>query len=246
MRMLVTGAALFWPLAAIAQTTPADMPPGGRQMQIRTEVRQMPTTVTLSASADVNAQPDIADIGAGVVTQAADAGSAMKANSEKMSRVMAALKKSGIADRDIQTTGLNLQPQYRYEPNQPPQLLGFQASNRVQIRMRDVGKAGQVIDLLVSQGANQLDGPTFSIDKPEPLLDKARAEAVRKARARADLYAAAAGMKVKRILTLSEGVEYQPPRPMMRMQAEAMSAAPPVAPGEVGMTATVTMTFELE
>ena len=237
------GVAIALPMAtaATAQSGPPE------QMQVRKEIRMMPTTATLTASADVQAPPDIADIGAGVVTQAADAGSALRANSEQMNRVMAALQKAGIASRDIQTTGINLQPQYRFEQNQPPILTGFQASNRVQVTLREIGNAGKVIDALVAQGANQLDGPNFRISNPEPLLDKARTEAVRKARARADLYAAAAGMKVKRILSLSEGVEFQPPRPMARMQADAVAAAPPpVAPGEVGLTATVSMTFELE
>lgn len=211
-----------------------------------------PATLTLSAEAEVQAAPDIADIGAGVVTQAADAQAALAANSAQMTRVVAALKKAGIADRDIQTSGLNLQPQYRYEQNQPPALIGFQASNRVQVTLRDLKGSGKVIDTLVQEGANQIDGPTFRIDKPEPLLDKARAEAVRKARARAQLYAEAAGLKVKRITSISEGYQQRPPVPMPRMaSSDAITvsgarAAPPVAPGEVGLVATVTMTFDLE
>lgn len=212
--------------------------------------QQAPATLTLSAEAEVQAAPDIADIGAGVVTQAADAGSALAANSTQMTRVVAALKKAGIADRDIQTAGLSLQPQYRYEQNQPPILTGFQAANRVQVTLRDLKGSGKVIDTLVKEGANQIDGPNFRISAPEPLLDKARAEAVRKARARAELYAQAAGLKVKRITSISEGFEQRPPMPMMRSvaMAEAAPAAPPppIAPGEVGLVARVTMAFELE
>ena len=210
-----------------------------------------PATLTLSAEAEVQAAPDIAEIGAGVVTQAADAGSALAANSAQMTRVVAALRKAGIADRDIQTSGLNLQPQYRYEQNQPPILTGFQAANRVQVTLRDIKGSGKVIDTLVKEGANQIDGPNFRIDKPEPLLDKARAEAVRKARARAELYAQAAGLRVKRITSISEGFQQRPPMPMPRMASAdsiqvGAAAAPPVAPGEVGLVAQVTMTFELE
>lgn len=209
-----------------------------------------PATLTLSAEAEVQAAPDIADIGAGVVTQAADAGSALAANSTQMTRVVAALRKAGIADRDIQTSGLSLQPQYRYEQNQAPILTGFQASNRVQVTLRDLKGSGKVIDTLVKEGANQIDGPNFRISAPEPLLDKARAEAVRKARARAELYAQAAGLKVKRIASISEGFEQRPPMPMMRSMAMADAAPaappPPIAPGEVGLVARVTMAFELE
>ena len=211
-----------------------------------------PATLTLSAEAEVQAAPDVADIGAGVMTQAAEAQAALAANSAQMTRVIAALRKAGIADRDIQTSGLNLQPQYRYEQNQPPALIGFQATNRVQVRLRDLKGSGKVIDTLVTEGANQIDGPNFRIDKPEPLLDKARAEAVRKARTRAELYAQAAGLKVARISSISEGFQQRPPLPMPRMasadaiEVSASRAAPPVAPGEVGLVATVTMTFELQ
>ena len=207
--------------------------------------QQAPTTLTLSATSEVQAAPDIAAIGAGVVTQAPEAQAALSANSEKMTRVVAALKKAGIADRDIQTTGLNLQPQFRFEQNQPPILTGFQASNRVQVTLRDVKGAGKVIDTLVKEGANQIDGPDFRVAAPEPLLDKARAEAVARARARAELYAQAAGLRVVRITSISEGFEQRPPMPMPRMVAAEAAAAPPVSPGEVGLSATVSMAFEL-
>ncbi len=208
--------------------------------------QQAPTTLTLSATSEVQAAPDIAAIGAGVVTQATEAQAALAANSAQMVRVVAALKKAGIAERDIQTSGLNLQPQFRYEQNQPPVLTGFQASNRVQVTLRDVTSTGRVIDTLVKQGANQIDGPDFRVANPEPLMDKARADAVKAARARAELYATAAGLSVMRITSIAEGFEQRPPMPKGRMVAmEAAADAPPVAPGEVALSATVTMAFEL-
>jgi uncharacterized protein YggE len=142
-----------------------------------------------------------------------------------------------------------VQPQFRYEQNQAPVLTGFQASNRVQVTLRDLKATGRVIDTLVAEGANQIDGPAFRIQNPDPLMDKARQEAVRKARARADLYAAAAGLRVKRIATISETQEFRPPMPMMRamaMDSVPSAPPPPVAPGEVGLTASITMAFELE
>jgi hypothetical protein len=206
-----------------------------------------PTLLTLTATAEVQAPPDVADIGAGVVTQAPQADAALRANSEKMVRVMAALRQAGIAERDIQTTGLTVQPQFRYEERQPPVLTGFQATNRVQVTLRDLKAAGRVIDTLVAEGANQIDGPSFRILEPEPLLDRARGEAVRKARARADLYAAAAGMRVGRIATMSESQSFRPPQPLMRAMAmDAAAASPPVAPGEVALVASLTIGFELE
>jgi uncharacterized protein YggE len=210
--------------------------------------QQPPATLTLVSTAEVQAAPDIAEIGAGVVTQAADAQTALGANSEKMTRVVAALKRAGIADRDIQTSGLNLQPQYRFEQNQPPILTGFQAANRVQVTLRDLKGAGRVIDALVKEGANQIDGPNFRVAAPEPLLDRARTEAVGQGLARAELYARAAGLRVVRVTTISEGLEQRPPMPMPRMvamDAAVAAPAPPVAPGEVALAATVTMGFEM-
>jgi len=209
-----------------------------------------PATLTVVAEAGVQGVPDVADIGAGVVTQAPEASAALSSNADKMSRVAAALRKAGVAERDIQTSGLNLQPQYRYEPNKAPALLGYQVSNRVSVTLRDLRQAGKIIDTLVAEGANQVDGPNFRIDKPEPLMDQARAEAVRIGRARADLYAKAAALKVKRILSISElGAAPQmpfpapAPRDMMVMAAKADS---PIAPGELRLAASLTMVFELE
>ncbi len=207
-----------------------------------------PATLNLAADAEVQATPDIAEIGAGVMTEAAEAQQALSANAERMSRVVAAIRKAGVADRDIQTTGLSLQPQFRYEQNREPILTGFRAANRVQVTLRDTKNAGKIIDALVREGANQIDGPNFRISNPEPLLDKARQEAVRKARARAELYAAAAGLRVKRITSISEGQDMRPaPMPVARgtmaMEAKADS---PIVPGEVSMTVTVQMGFELE
>lgn len=208
-----------------------------------------PTMIHLTAEGEVTAAPDIADIGAGVVTQAADASAALQANSARMNQVVAALRKAGVADRDIQTSRLSLQPQYRYEKEQPPQLVGYEASNRVTVTLRDLDKAGTIIDALVAQGANQVDGPNFRIDKPEPLLDKARSEAVQKGRARARLYATAAGMRVGRLVEIREAGTPRPPTPMPRMMAMPADAAlesSPVAPGEVGLNVRLNMTFELQ
>ncbi len=206
-----------------------------------------PAKLSLTASAEVSAAPDIADIGAGVVTQAVEADAALRANAERMNRVIAALRRAGIPERDIRTTGLTVQPQFRYEPNREPQLIGFQAANRVQVTLRDPKAAGRIIDTLVKEGANQIDGPNFRIANPDPLLDRARAEAVRKARARAEIYAAAAGLKVARITSIEEGTAIRPvPMPRVAMAAQMESAAPsPVAPGEVELTVSITMGFEL-
>ncbi|BBE35220.1 SIMPL domain-containing protein [Sphingosinicella microcystinivorans] len=208
------------------------------------------TLLSLTATGESTRVPDVAIISAGVVTQATEARAALTANNSQMTRVVAALKKAGIAERDIQTSNINLNPQYTYEERKAPQLIGYQANNTVTVKLRKLASAGDVIDALVTQGANQVNGPTFGLDKPEEATNEARLDAVKKARSRADLYAGAAGLRVKRIVSISEGGGYQPPYPMPKLQmarAEtADAAAPPVEAGEVGTNVTVTVVFELQ
>lgn len=216
------------------------LPPPGSSMAMPPQMLQ------LSVQSDVRAAPDMALISAGVMTMAPTAQAAMTENNRQMTAVMAALKKAGIAARDIQTTAVNLSPQFRYVDNQPPQLTGYQASNMVEVRVMALDRIGATLDALVSQGANQINGPNFSVRNADALLDQARAEAVKKGIARAQVYANAAGLKVVRLLSISEGGMMPPPMPMMRQSAMAMDAAgPPVAPGQVGLSASVSMTFEL-
>lgn len=206
------------------------------------------TMLTLSAEAFAEAEPDVADIGAGVITESATASAALAANATAMTSVIDALKKAGIAERDIQTSGLSVQPKYTYRQNQAPLLVGFQASNEVRARIRNPRDTGRVVDALVGAGANRINGPSFAVDKPEPLLDKARAQAVAIGRARAELYARAAGLTVSRIVEIREAslAAVQPlPQPRMAMAMEA-AADTPVAPGTVQLGAQLQMTFALE
>lgn len=206
------------------------------------------TRLDIVTEGEVTRTPDIATIGAGVVTQGTTAGAAMGENATRMATTVAALRKAGVADRDIQTSAINLNPQYRYGENVAPVITGYQASNQVTVRFRDVKKAGAILDTLVAQGANQINGPTFSIDKPEAALDEARTAAVTKARARAELYAKAAGLTVRRILAISEAGDGTPPRPMPMMQmARSKEAADTVIEaGEQKLTVNLTVTFELQ
>jgi uncharacterized protein YggE len=211
-------------------------------------VSSTPTTLTVAAEGRVTRAPDIAEVSGGVVTSASTAAAAMAENTVRMNAVVAAVKKAGIADRDIQTTGLNLQPQYRYADNQPPVLTGYQVTNTVSLRLRKLVEAGRLLDTLVGVGANQIGGPNFSVDAADEALDEARVAAVKMARTRAQLYAQAAGLRIKRIVSISESGAIEPgPRPMMVMaRAVRMEAAPMVAPGEVALGVNVTMVFELE
>ncbi|WP_439532773.1 SIMPL domain-containing protein [Polymorphobacter sp.] len=236
------------PLTAALVLFAAAAPAAAQQMPSHAFLNMpRPTTLSITAEGRVMRAPDVVQLSGGVVTTAPTAAAAMAENNKLMTAVVAAVRKSGIADRDIQTSNLSLQPQYRYENNQPPVLTGYQASNTVNLKVRKIASAGALIDALVTNGANQIQGPNFSLDKPEAALDEARTAAVATARARAELYAKAAGMRVKRIVEIGESGSMMPqPQRMMRMAADEASAAPPVEGGEVGLVINVNVTFELE
>jgi uncharacterized protein YggE len=206
------------------------------------------TRLDISATGEVTRVPDIAIITAGVATRSTSASGALQEAATRMQRVHAALKAAGIADRDIQTSNINLNPEYVYENNQPPRLNGYSASNQVTVRFRDIANAGKILDALVAQGANSINGPNLTIDHPEAALDEARAKAVAIGRARADLYARSLGLRVTRIVAVSEGGgNFQPPPPMpMILSGMRAKAETSVEAGEQNLQATLAMTFELQ
>jgi uncharacterized protein YggE len=205
------------------------------------------TRLDLSVTGEVSRVPDVAVISAGVVTRSQTASGAISDNAARMERVRAALKRAGIADRDIQTSNINLNPEYRYQDNQAPQLVGYTASNQVNVRFRDIRNSGAILDALVGQGANQINGPSLTIDKPETALDEARTKALVAGRARADLYARSLGMRVARLISVSEGGGYSAPQPMVMMRAQAAdSAATKIDPGEQHLLVTLSMSFEIQ
>jgi len=212
------------------------------------------TLLTVTAQGSSTRVPDLATYTAGVTTQGATASAALSANSAQMTQVIAALKRAGIADRDVQTSNLNINPVYA-QPKRlpdgttedgPQRIVAYQATNTVSVRQRKLADMGKVIDALVAAGANQVNGPNFMIDKPEAAQDEARIEAMKAARARADLYARAAGLRVARIVSIGESSGYSP-QPVMYLRKEAMdmAAAAPVAAGELEMNVNVTVQFEL-
>ena len=234
--MLLMPAVLATATPAMAQTAPTILPDGA--------------LLDVSAEGRTARVPDVATIRAGVVTQGQTAAAALLENATRMARVLAALKQAGVAARDIRTASVALNPQYRYTEGQPPAVTGYQASNSVSIRFRDVAKSGAILDALVAQGANQIDGPTLSLDKPDAALDEARTDAVKIARSRAELYAKAAGMSVVRIVTISENGtnDGSNPQPPVFAMARAMKASDstPIAAGETQVSVTVTVRFLLK
>ena len=215
------------------------------------------TLLTVSADGKSTRTPDLATFSTGVSSSGKTASAAMAANAAAMNRVIAALKAAGVAGRDIQTANLSLAPVYEdlsrrpqtmpQPENQPPRIVGYQASNTVAVRAHDLARMGAVIDALVAAGATQVNGPDFALDKPEAALDEARVEAIKTARARAELYARATGLRVLRVLSIAESGGYQPqPRVFYAAKAMMADAAPsPVEAGEVSMNVNVTMQFEL-
>jgi hypothetical protein len=206
------------------------------------------TRLDVNATGEVTRVPDVAIISAGVVSRSATATGALQDSADRMQRVLAALKRAGTADRDIQTSNVSLNPEYRYVENQPPQLVGYTASNTLTVRFRDIRNSGKILDALVSQGANQINGPTLTVDKPEAALDEARAKAIALGRARAELYARSLGLRVVRVVSVNEsGGSYPVPPPMPVMAARAYdSAQTKIEPGEQKLQVNLAMTFELQ
>jgi len=207
------------------------------------------TRLDINATGEVTRVPDVAIISAGVVSRSPTATAALQDAANRMGRVLAALKRAGVADRDIQTSTVNLNAEYRYPENQAPQLVGYTATNTVTVRFRDIRSSGKILDALVGEGANQISGPNLVVDKPESALDEARVKAIAVGRARADLYARSLGMRVVRVVSMSESGGYAvpppaPPMPMMMARGERDSTS--IQPGEQKLQVNLAMTFELQ
>jgi uncharacterized protein YggE len=204
------------------------------------------TRLDINAMGDVIRVPDLATIAAGVVSRAPTATAAMQQTASRMARVREALRRAGIADRDIQTSNVSLNPDYVYTQNQPPKLSGYNASNQVTVRFHDIASTGKILDALVAEGANQISGPNLSVEHPETALDEARAKAVAAGRARAELYARSLGLRVARVVSVSESGGYAPPPMPMVMAARAERDQTAIDPGEQKLQVNVAMTFELQ
>jgi uncharacterized protein YggE len=208
--------------------------------------QEPPRQITARGAAEADAVPDLATVTAGVDTRAETAGAALAENSETMTAIFAAIDAAGIERRDVQTSQLSLSPvyePYRDDAAAPPAVVAYEASNLVTVRVRAVDSLGEVIDALAEAGANRLQGVSFDVADPKPHLDAARERAVADARARAELYARAAGVALGPVVSIREAVDV--PGPIM-MRAEAASAAPPIAAGTVTLSAQVEVVYAIE
>jgi hypothetical protein len=199
--------------------------------------------ITVTGEGRVDRVPDLATISLGVTTQADSAAAAMAANSTGVAAVLASLAAAGIAERDIKTSGLSLNPNWTGYDSSAPRIDGYTAANLVTVQVRAVDDLGRVLDAAVQDGANTLNGLTFGLADPGPAMDEARSLAVADARRRATLLAEAAGVKLGPILSISDSPGGGAPSPVYRMEAAAQPV--PVAAGEVTLTASVTVTWAI-
>lgn len=205
----------------------------------------MERTITVSATGEAAAVPDVARISSGVSSEAKTAREALDRNSAAMKKVIDGLKAAGVDAKDIQTSSFHIEPRYT-DPREgeAPVVNGYRVTNQVEIVARNLGKLGELLDQLVTLGANQMGGLNFEVSKAETLKDEARKAAIANARRRAELYAAAAGVSVGEVIAISEEVAHAGPRPYAKA-AMAVQAVP-IEAGSETLEARVTVTWALK
>jgi len=211
-----------------------------------------PPAISVTGEASVSAPADLASVDAGVASDAKTAREASEANNTAMAKVLTALKSANIEPKDIQTSQLSLQPQYASSSVSrqpaPPTVVGYRASNRVRVRIRDVTKVASVIDTLVGAGANDIGNIAFEVSQASKLLDDAREKAVADARRKAETYAKAAGVTLGQPLSIAESGAPQPVfhAKMMRNNAPMATAPTPVEQGEETLSVSVAVTWQIK
>jgi len=210
----------------------------------------MPRLISLNGHGEVKAKPDMAVVNVGVMTQAPTAREALTQNTAAMEKVFASLKASGIEAKDIQTSNFMINPRYQYDQNnaQPPRVIGYDVSNTVTVSVKKLDTLGAVLDKVVGEGSNQINGVMFAIADDEKLKDEARKLAVADAERKAKLYAEATRISLGQIMSVSEG-NYQPPQPVYygkAVRADAAPSAVPIAEGEQTVAIDVNIAWEIK
>lgn len=202
--------------------------------------------IQVSATGTANMAPDMATVSAGVVTQGKTAREAMIGNATKMTRVFDELDAAGIEKKFITTSQLSLQPKYNYQNRQAPIIEGYEARNTVSAKTYNLDDVGEMLDALVKAGVNNINGVQFSIKDSKAARDKAREDAIREAREKAESMAAAAGVKLGKLKSLSESGGNSMPRPVAyAMEARSAGGSTPVAAGEQEINVTVNMSYDI-
>lgn len=205
--------------------------------------------ISLNGHGEVKSKPDMAIVNVGVMSQAQTAREALTENTKAMQKIFAALKGAGIEGKDIQTSNFSVNPRYQYDQNnqKPPVVVGYDVSNMVSVSVRKLDTLGAVLDTMVSEGSNQINGVGFAIADDEKLRDEARKLAVADAKRKAELYAATMGLALGQVMSVSEG-NFQPPQPVFYGKAVRQDSAGsvPIAEGEQTVAADVNITWEIK
>jgi uncharacterized protein len=232
--------------AAIAVMAAAAAPAASAQEPQVTVPAVQGTLLSVSAEGLSEGRPDMAIINLGVTTEGQTAAAALAENARRMEALTAALRRAGIAERDIQTSNVSVYPQQQYVEGQTPRITGYQANNSVTAKVRRIDTTGRVIDAAVGAGGNTVNGVSFTYQEPDVQMDVARRDAIAEARRRAELYASALNMRVHRIVAVNEGGGFSPPFPMpMERMAAQDAASTPISPGQIETRLNVNVTFEL-
>jgi uncharacterized protein YggE len=203
-------------------------------------------SIEVSGSGEAFAKPDMAELEAGVVSQAQTAAAALKVNSETVAKLLMELRKLGIPERDIRTQNISLHPQYQFQEKRSPQITGFEVRNQVAVKIRDLSRLGEILSRLVEAGGNILSRVSMGVADPSRLLDEARRAALADAKHKAEVYANAAGTRLGRPLLIRENVAQAPPPVPLLERAAVAHAEVPIMPGETSFQVQVSVTYALE
>jgi uncharacterized protein YggE len=209
-----------------------------------------PPRIIVSGEGEATVAPDLALLSLSVMREAKTAREALNANNDAMAAVIAAMKAAGIAERDLQTAGIQISPRYNYtnkpDGNQEAELIAYQVTNTLSVRVRDISKTGEILDKAVSLGVNQGGGISFTNENPAAVVTEARKKAVADAIAKAKTLAEAAGVSVGKVLEITDQSYAPPPMPMNAKAYDAAGASVPVQAGENAYKVMVNVTFELK
>jgi uncharacterized protein YggE len=202
--------------------------------------------ITVLGVGEVKATPDLAIVSLGVEASAPTVAAARDAGADAASKLIAAVKSNGVADADVQTTNLALNPQYEYANNSSPRVVGYTSVNTVRVTIKDLAVVGATIDaaLTAAGDTGRLQGIQFGFADREPLLTEARKQAMDNARSRAEAFAEGAGVKVGDILSITE-TSTTTPLFSERLAAADFAASTPIEPGESASTVTVTVRYAI-
>jgi uncharacterized protein len=234
---------MLYAAAAVVAFAPIAAPAAEIQIEAKNPV------VELSVSEVIESAPDTATFSTGVETSAPTASAALRQNSAEVAKVIAQLQKLGIAERDIQTSGINLNAEYEYiQATQTNRFKGYRVSNQVQVKIRDIAKLGSIMDSVVVSGATNINGPWFSINDDGSVKAAARARALANGKAQAESYAKASAYSSVRLLSVAEGISGRSPgpQPMMKQAFDAVeSSSVPIAPGQIGTAVVLSLQYEM-